>query len=249
MPGQTKRLRPLEPVLSSAWHRVEVLPHRGLLTEEERDEYEDEDEVEYVTLEFGSHLTEDELNQYGELQLLGAEAPHPVARVGHKHFQGVHESLIGNDILFKHQPEATPAYVPFAKSSHRITFQPVSIVHDPTKAAGDAAGFFDGANDAAGAGVLGPDGQPIKRKPGRPRGSKNKNPSRRRSGPADPPPQSGDDNDIIHQDFEVVERLRATSEADEAMQDAEEEEEEEGRQNKPGGPSVEGAPQGDEMDE
>jgi hypothetical protein len=45
MPGQTKRLRPLEPVLSSAWHRVEVLPHRGLLTEEERDEYEDEDEV------------------------------------------------------------------------------------------------------------------------------------------------------------------------------------------------------------
>lgn len=45
MPGQTKRLRPLEAVLSSAWHRVEVLPHRALLTEEERDEYEDEDEV------------------------------------------------------------------------------------------------------------------------------------------------------------------------------------------------------------
>ncbi|KWU42137.1 hypothetical protein RHOSPDRAFT_7951, partial [Rhodotorula sp. JG-1b] len=162
-----------EPMLSSAWHRVEVLPHRGLLTKEERDEYEDEDEVEYVTLEFGSHLTEEELNQYGELQLLAT--PHPIARVGHKHFQGVHESLIGNDILFKHQPEATPAYVPFAKSSHRITFQPVSIVHDPTKAAGaageDVAGYFDGADDAAGAG---PDGQPIKRKPGRPRGSKNK---------------------------------------------------------------------------
>lgn len=33
------------------------------------------------------------------------------------------------------------------------------------------------------------------------------------------------------------------------MQDAEEEEEEEGRQNEPGGPSREGAPQGDEMDE
>lgn len=32
------------------------------------------------------------------------------------------------------------------------------------------------------------------------------------------------------------------------MQDAEEEEEE-GRQNEPGGPSREGAPQGDEMDE
>ena len=92
--------------------------------------------------------------------------------------------------------EATPAYVPFAKSSHRITFQPVSIVHDPTKAAGaageDVAGYFDGADVAAGAGgrgrargkgkgrgrkstaqpelgpdgqpVLGPDGQPIKRK-------------------------------------------------------------------------------------
>jgi hypothetical protein len=107
--------------------------------------------------------------------------------------------LVSADILWEtvkltrpDAAEATPAYVPFAKSSHRITFQPVSIVHDPTKAAGDAAGFFDGANDAAGAGgrgrgrgrgkgggrkstaqpelgpdgqpVLGPDGQPIKRK-------------------------------------------------------------------------------------
>lgn len=76
-------------------------------------------------------------------------------------------------------------------------------------------------------------------RPGRPRGSKNKHPSRRRTGLADPPPQSGEDNDIIHQDFEVVEPLRATSEADEAMQDAEEEE---GRQNKPGGPSGEVVP-------
>lgn len=33
----------------------------------------------------------------------GAESAHPIARVGHKHFQGVHETLIGNDLLFSHQ--------------------------------------------------------------------------------------------------------------------------------------------------
>ncbi|GAA5868395.1 hypothetical protein JCM3774_003280 [Rhodotorula dairenensis] len=217
MPGQARRLRPIEPVLTSAWHRVEVLPHRELLTEEERAEWESEDEVEYVTLEFGSHLPEEVLNQYGELQLLGADAPHPVARVGHKHFQGVHETLIGNDILFKHQPEATPCYVPFAKSSHRITFQPVHIVHDPNKAATTA--------DTAQASLL----------PGRPRGSKNKNPLRQRARPADAPREHDESHDILDENSGgvVATTQRAGSEVDEVMLEAKMDQEE--RPNAPAG--------------
>lgn len=43
--GSTRRLRPIEPVLTSTWRRVEALAPREMLDDDELDEWEDEDEV------------------------------------------------------------------------------------------------------------------------------------------------------------------------------------------------------------
>ncbi|BGO97018.1 Cys/Met metabolism pyridoxal-phosphate-dependent enzyme [Rhodotorula toruloides ATCC 204091] len=169
-----------EPVLTSKWRRVEAMPAREMLVDLETDEGEgpddwEEDEVEYVTLEFGNHLPADLLAEHNEVQLLAPESLTPFARVGHKYFQGTHQTLIGNDILFLHEPDAEPSYRPFTTSSYRINFQPVIVEHDPDKPAKDAAAHVKGKGRASEpAPKLDEHGQPVKRRPGRPKGSKNK---------------------------------------------------------------------------
>ncbi|BGP30861.1 hypothetical protein JCM10296v2_002620 [Rhodotorula toruloides] len=169
-----------EPVLTSKWRRVEAMPAREMLVELETDEGEgpddwEEDEVEYVTLEFGNHLPADLLAEHNEVQLLAPESLTPFARVGYKYFQGTHQTLIGNDILFLHEPDAEPSYRPFTTSSYRINFQPVIVEHDPDKPARDAAVHVKGKGRASEpAPKLDEHGQPVKRRAGRPKGSKNK---------------------------------------------------------------------------
>ncbi|GAA5828388.1 hypothetical protein JCM11251_006223 [Rhodosporidiobolus azoricus] len=231
-PGPEPAIRPFVPVLNSAWRRVYELPVNapreggGMIEwqqqqEGDEDEWEEEDEVEYVTLEFGQNLPEAVLASAGEMQLLAPESKTPYARIGHHYFEGTHQTLIGNDILLMHEPEATPSYRPFATSSHRITFQPTHFKFTPDKriakleeeqaAAGAASGTtggrgrgrprgrprasargrgrgrggtgpigeeatleIEGAEESEGAGEEAEEQMPIQRKPGRPKGSKNK---------------------------------------------------------------------------
>ncbi|BGP61046.1 hypothetical protein NBRC10512_004835 [Rhodotorula toruloides] len=173
-------VQPAEAVLTSKWRRVEAMPAREMLVELETDEGEgpddwEQDEVEYLTLEFGTHLPADLLAEHNEVQLLAPESLTPFARVGHKYFQGTHQTLIGNDILFLHEPDAEPSYRPFTTSSYRINFQPVIVEHDADKPAKDGAARLKGKGRASEpAPTLDEHGQPVKRRPGRPKGSKNK---------------------------------------------------------------------------
>ncbi|BGP46861.1 hypothetical protein JCM10450v2_002712 [Rhodotorula kratochvilovae] len=179
--AQPGPFRPRGPLLTSTWRRVEDLVPRELLhqTSLEQDGGEDEweeDEVEYVTLDFAHHLTQDMLAENNAVQLLEPESATPVARIGDRYFE----------------ENANPAYRPFTTSSHRIIFQPVALVPPsgpqhaigvpsaPGRGAGRGRGRGRGsrggaarATDSPAPPELGPDGQP-KRKPGRPRGSKNK---------------------------------------------------------------------------
>ncbi|GAA6014199.1 hypothetical protein JCM10207_006130 [Rhodosporidiobolus poonsookiae] len=155
-PGPQGTIKPFAPVLNPAWQLVDELPQRegaeapleGVEVADD-DEWE-EDEVEYVTLEFAQHLRDRDLEEAGEVQLLSLEAHEPYARIGQKYFRGTHEELIGNDILLMHQPDASPSYQPFATASHRVVFQPVTLTpnsllaRQPPQASSEAAAATPG---------------------------------------------------------------------------------------------------------
>ncbi|GAA5919005.1 hypothetical protein JCM1841_002687 [Sporobolomyces salmonicolor] len=196
------RPRSAGPVLTSAWTRVEELPPRreastGTVHPDPDDgEWDEQDEVDYVVLDFAHHLADDALSLSDGVQLLAPESATPIARIGHKYFQGLHETLIGNEILLQHDPEGLPSYQPFATPSHRISFQPVSIALAPLPAYFDPgengqAGPY-GGRSGRGGGTPGAEeaarteaGAPPKRKPGRPKGSEP------RPYPAAPPSDGG----------------------------------------------------------
>ncbi|GAA5906704.1 hypothetical protein JCM8208_006360 [Rhodotorula glutinis] len=185
------RPRPTQPILNSNWRRVEHLVPRELLSQVDgpdgNDDEWDDDEVEYVTLDFGPYLEAKALAEHDAIQLLAPESTTPMILLGDRYFQGLHEPLVGSDILFLRNDSTSPPFQPFTTSSHRISFQPVSLVppSGPANALGvpppprvRAAKAAEAAADAAGPEHeaqpdLGPDGQP-KRKRGRPKGSKNK---------------------------------------------------------------------------
>ncbi|GJN87542.1 hypothetical protein Rhopal_000496-T1 [Rhodotorula paludigena] len=188
IPPAQPRKRTVEPLLGPTWRRVEGLVPRDLLAQldapagEGDDEWE-EDEVEYVTLEFGQHLSEETLGENNAIQLLAPESVSPIARVGDRYFQGMHETLIGTDIFLAHDGDAHPSYQPMATSTHRITFQPVVLVPANQPAGSNAPANLIGgiprgpgwrAGPAKAPVVLGDDGLPRKRPIGRPKGSKNK---------------------------------------------------------------------------
>ncbi|GAA5852672.1 hypothetical protein JCM8547_002585 [Rhodosporidiobolus lusitaniae] len=136
-PGPLHSAQPLRPVLDGTWTRVDEVPPRAsngeaMLEGEDEDQWE-EDEVEYVTLEFGQHLKEEVLANAGEMQLLALESKTPYVRVGDQFFVGSHEALIGTDILLHHDSTSNIPYKPVGTSSHRITFQPVSVQLAPEK--------------------------------------------------------------------------------------------------------------------
>ncbi|GAA5994130.1 hypothetical protein JCM5350_000574, partial [Sporobolomyces pararoseus] len=90
------RYRTHEPVLTSAWTRVEQFSANRSTPEdqaEDDDEWEEE-EVEYVTLDFGPHLSKQTLADATSFQLLAAESSTPFVRIGNQYFQGQHETSI-----------------------------------------------------------------------------------------------------------------------------------------------------------
>ncbi|GAA5951513.1 hypothetical protein JCM10213_002749 [Rhodosporidiobolus nylandii] len=190
--GPSQGIRPFVPVLNTAWRRVNELPERAQQDAMLEDDEWEEDEVEYVSLEFAQNLTDKILADAGEMQLLAPESATPYARIGHHYYEGTHEMLIGNDILLKHQPKFHPAYVPFATSSHRITFQPINLEFTPEKRLKQLEAEM-AANADAEAGPSSGRSSMLsirrrRRKPGRPKGSKNK------PKPPRPEPESAEDS-------------------------------------------------------
>ncbi|KDE07134.1 hypothetical protein, variant [Microbotryum lychnidis-dioicae p1A1 Lamole] len=183
------------PLVDRTWTRVERLEPREhqVNDADDSDEWE-QDEVTYLTLDFGAKLAVETLNQErGHIQLLGLESSTPYARVGPQFYQGQHETLIGDQMLLQHHPETETSpshYVPLpSTSTSRIYFQPVSIkpkedpvpVVDPKNHTTPipASLLMTGklkfkSRIASRAEKALPKIPKVKRKPGRPKGSKNK---------------------------------------------------------------------------
>ncbi|SCV74603.1 BQ2448_7632 [Microbotryum intermedium] len=127
------------PLVDRTWTRVERLEPRKQVDKAPNDGEDDsdddeweQDEVTYLTLDFGGKLAVETLNQErGHIQLLGLESSTPYARVGPQFYQGQHETLIGDQVLLQYHPETEPSpshYVPLpSTSTSRIYFQPISI--------------------------------------------------------------------------------------------------------------------------
>ncbi|GAA5820072.1 hypothetical protein JCM10212_006426 [Sporobolomyces blumeae] len=155
---------PSGPVLTSTWTRVDQLPPRASIGAAigtangartgvgEEDEWE-EDEVEYVTLDFGPGVSLDQLREHGAFQILEPESLTPIVRVGNRYFEGTHETTIGTQMLFKQtgsrSSDDPPALEPFSTTHHRIQFQPVSITAKDGSAL-DAAENGSGATEGQG---------------------------------------------------------------------------------------------------
>ncbi|KAK4053524.1 hypothetical protein OIV83_001692 [Microbotryomycetes sp. JL201] len=126
------------PLVDSTWKQSDTLP-----VDRDDDEWE-EDEVCYLTLDFGKLPTGAVTN--GELQLLGLNSDTPFARVGGSIFRGQHEQLIGSEIFldrnrksqqrtdkggvliyFSTANDGTVSPLPRTTSA-RVRFEPVKLV-------------------------------------------------------------------------------------------------------------------------
>ncbi|GAA5906244.1 uncharacterized protein JCM6883_005486 [Sporobolomyces salmoneus] len=141
------RYRTHEPVLTSNWTRVERFSARSTSVAEDDDDEWEEEEVEYVTLDFGSQLSKQSLNDATSFQLLAAESSTPFVRIGNQYFNGLYETSIGTEILLQptsrndvttgergrgerngkegKEEEETPMQVFATTGSNRIVLQPV----------------------------------------------------------------------------------------------------------------------------
>ncbi|KAL8292147.1 hypothetical protein RQP46_001613 [Phenoliferia psychrophenolica] len=174
------------PFVTPTWTLVDELPERDA----DDDEWE-EDEVMYVTLDFGRHMKPEGYHHVREVQLINVNAATPYARLGGQIFRGQHEELIGSEILLQHKDvrptaeSSKSAYRPFATTSSRIVFHPISIGNvSITKGSTRARTGKPKAVPKPKAApkkkepVYDEDGQLVveKKKVGRPKGSKNKAP-------------------------------------------------------------------------
>ncbi|KAI5481678.1 hypothetical protein MNV49_002904 [Pseudohyphozyma bogoriensis] len=152
------------PLIDASWRLVDSLEQE---VEDDEDEWEEE-EVTYVTLDFGRHVKPESYRQQ-ELQLLAPESATPFAQIGASVFQGHHERLIGSEIILQQGEDGS--YSPLTTSTHRIVFHPVNLtpLDSTTSSKSKATAKAKGKGKAAN---VDPDAPPRKR--GRPKGAKNK---------------------------------------------------------------------------
>ncbi|KAF8530110.1 hypothetical protein BU17DRAFT_78679 [Hysterangium stoloniferum] len=95
------------------------------------EEYEEEVEVSYVTVDLGPNVDKDLLPNTSEYRLAGLDSSTPMIQLSGTFFQGSHEELIGTEILFTDgRDEANPSrrfVVPVATTSKRIRFEKVEV--------------------------------------------------------------------------------------------------------------------------
>ncbi|KAM0751645.1 hypothetical protein T439DRAFT_379751 [Meredithblackwellia eburnea MCA 4105] len=149
------------PLLTPAWTQLSQLPTH------DNDEEWEQDQVDYVTLDFARHLPPGAFHRIDELELLGMNLPTPYARLGSQLFRGRHEQLIGTEVILSHSLDGSkegspPTYQPFATSKSRIIFNPITLVDTKKKKVTKPEPVIDS------------DSNSVIKKRGRPKGSKNK---------------------------------------------------------------------------
>ncbi|KAF8583658.1 hypothetical protein K439DRAFT_1316135, partial [Ramaria rubella] len=109
------------------------------------DEYEDEGEVSYVTLDLGSNVNKALVPNTSEYRLVGLDTQTPLLQLSGTFFKGTHDQLIGTELLFTDGHETNPSHrfvVPVATTEKRIKFEQVEVKEKtadlPEEEGGDA---------------------------------------------------------------------------------------------------------------
>ncbi|WRT67969.1 uncharacterized protein IL334_004943 [Kwoniella shivajii] len=105
--------------------------HVNSFDEIDEDEYEDEEEEIYVTMDLGPTIDSRALQTETQYQLVGLDSPLPFLKVGNQIFQGQVTPLIGDEVILglirnsdnPHEPSHPPLY----STNHRITFQAITL--------------------------------------------------------------------------------------------------------------------------
>ncbi|WVQ73391.1 hypothetical protein IAR50_002962 [Cryptococcus sp. DSM 104548] len=99
--------------------------------DELNDEYEEEEEEMYVTLDLGTAVDAKSLQTESGYQLIGMDTPTPFLRLGNQIFKGDVTPLIGDEIICghvrNHEDVHNPSHPPIMSTSNRITFQPITL--------------------------------------------------------------------------------------------------------------------------
>ncbi|WWC62778.1 uncharacterized protein I303_105375 [Kwoniella dejecticola CBS 10117] len=99
--------------------------------DEDEDEYEEESEEIYVTMDLGTTIDNKSLQNESQYQLIGLDTPLPFLKLGNQIFQGQVTPLIGDEVILglvrdsdnPHEPSHPPMY----STNHRLTFQAVIL--------------------------------------------------------------------------------------------------------------------------
>ncbi|KAG7442116.1 uncharacterized protein BT62DRAFT_936471 [Guyanagaster necrorhizus] len=91
------------------------------------DEYEDEEEIFYVTLELG-HVEPTLIASCDSYQLIGLDTATPFLQLAGTVLKGRHETLLGTELLFSDATDASTDSVSYVKSTRqRIYFREVRL--------------------------------------------------------------------------------------------------------------------------
>ncbi|WVW84885.1 hypothetical protein I302_106920 [Kwoniella bestiolae CBS 10118] len=112
-------------ILGEGWTHIDNFE------ELDEDEYEEEEEEIYVTMDLGTTLDSKALQSENQYQLIGLDTPLPFLKLGNQIFQGQTTPLIGDEVILglirnsdnPHEPTHPPLY----STNHRLTFRAITL--------------------------------------------------------------------------------------------------------------------------
>ncbi|WVQ96513.1 hypothetical protein IAU59_003618 [Kwoniella sp. CBS 9459] len=97
----------------------------------DQEEYEDEEEELYVTMDLGTTLDAKALQNETQYQLIGLDTPLPFLKIGNQIFQGEVTPLIGDEVILglvrNHDNPQKPSHPPLHSTNRRLTFRAVTL--------------------------------------------------------------------------------------------------------------------------
>ncbi|KAK6907992.1 hypothetical protein I203_101993 [Kwoniella mangroviensis CBS 8507] len=105
--------------------------HVDNFDELDEDEFEEEEEEIYVTMDLGTTLDAKALQNENQYQLVGLDTPLPFLKLGNQIFQGQTTPLIGDEVvlgLIRHSDNPhEPTHPPLYSTNHRLTFRAITL--------------------------------------------------------------------------------------------------------------------------
>ncbi|WVF68998.1 hypothetical protein IAT40_003772 [Kwoniella sp. CBS 6097] len=97
----------------------------------DEDQYEDEEEEMYVTMDLGTTLDAKALQNETQYQLIGLDTPLPFLKIGNQIFQGEVTPLIGDEVILglvrNHDNPQKPSHPPLHTTNQRLTFRAITL--------------------------------------------------------------------------------------------------------------------------